>query len=107
MRLGNDSKERSYCVPIVIENERNEKRKSLKPFASEGLPPTKWEEFAKKKGIKNRKKDKVLWDEQTGTWKRRFGYDCVNDNKDVPIIDAKMTDEPGDSVMCLMSHDAY
>ncbi|OMO61412.1 Ribosomal biogenesis regulatory protein [Corchorus capsularis] len=59
-------------------------------------PPTKWEEFAKKKGIKNRKKDKVVWDEQTGTWKRRFGYDRVNDDKDVPIIDAKMTDEPGE-----------
>ncbi|XP_021275444.1 ribosome biogenesis regulatory protein homolog [Herrania umbratica] len=58
-------------------------------------PPTKWEEFAKKKGIKTRKKDKVVWDEQTGTWKRRYGYDRVNDDKDIPIIDAKMTDEPG------------
>ncbi|TYJ32166.1 hypothetical protein E1A91_A05G018900v1 [Gossypium mustelinum] len=58
-------------------------------------PPTKWEEFAKKKGITKRKKDKVLWDEQTGTWKRRFGYDRVNDDKDIPIIEAKMTDEPG------------
>ncbi|WCJ40904.1 hypothetical protein M5689_021803 [Euphorbia peplus] len=58
-------------------------------------PPTKWEEFAKKKGIKNRKKDKVVWDEQTGTWKRRYGYDRVNDDADVPIIEAKMTDEPG------------
>ncbi|KAG8487813.1 hypothetical protein CXB51_018264 [Gossypium anomalum] len=59
-------------------------------------PPTKWEEFAKKKGIKKRKKDKVVWDEQTGTWKRRFGYDRVNDDKDIPIIEAKMTDEPGE-----------
>ncbi|XWS26984.1 hypothetical protein CRYUN_Cryun26dG0076900 [Craigia yunnanensis] len=59
-------------------------------------PPTKWEEFAKKKGIKNCKKDKVVWDEQTGTWKRRFGYDRVNDDKDIPIIEAKMTDEPGE-----------
>ncbi|KAE8668526.1 Ribosome bioproteinsis regulatory protein-like protein [Hibiscus syriacus] len=56
-------------------------------------PPTKWEEFAKKKGIKKRKKDKVVWDEQTSTWKRRFGYDRVNDDKDVPIIEANMTDE--------------
>lgn len=43
-------------------------------------------------GIKKRKKDKVVWDEQTGTWKRRYGYDHVNDDKDVPIIEAKMTD---------------
>ncbi|KAK9141683.1 hypothetical protein Syun_011083 [Stephania yunnanensis] len=59
-------------------------------------PPTKWEEFAKKKGIKNRKKDKIVYDEQTGSWKRRHGYDRVNDDKDVPIIEAKMTDEPGE-----------
>ncbi|KAK1400013.1 Ribosome biogenesis regulatory protein [Heracleum sosnowskyi] len=58
-------------------------------------PPTKWEEFAKKKGIKNFKKDKQVFDEQTGTWKRRYGYDRVNDDNDVPIIEAKMTDEPG------------
>ncbi|TYJ20786.1 hypothetical protein E1A91_A08G020400v1 [Gossypium mustelinum] len=45
---------------------------------------------------KKRKKDKVAWDEQTGTWKRRFGYDSVNDDKDIPIIEAKMTDEPGE-----------
>ncbi|OVA00443.1 Ribosomal biogenesis regulatory protein [Macleaya cordata] len=59
-------------------------------------PPTKWEVFAQKKGIKNRKKDKVVFDEQTGTWKRRHGYDRVNDDRDVPIIEAKMTDEPGE-----------
>ncbi|CAA7396027.1 unnamed protein product [Spirodela intermedia] len=59
-------------------------------------PPTKWEEFAKMKGIKNRKKDKRVFDEQTGTWKRRHGYDRVNDDKDIPIIDAKLTDEPGE-----------
>lgn len=58
-------------------------------------PPTKWEEFAKKKGIQNRKKDKQVFDDQTGTWKRRYGYDRVNDDNDVPIIEAKMTDEPG------------
>ncbi|PON88975.1 Ribosomal biogenesis regulatory protein [Trema orientale] len=59
-------------------------------------PPTKWEIFAKAKGIKNRKKDKVAYDEQTGTWKRRYGYDHANDEENVPIIDAKMTDEPGE-----------
>ncbi|XP_078433204.1 ribosome biogenesis regulatory protein (RRS1) family protein [Wolffia australiana] len=59
-------------------------------------PPTKWEEFAKMKGIKKRKKGKQVFDEQTGTWKRRFGYDRVNDDKDVAIIDAKLTDEPGE-----------
>ncbi|KAK4343492.1 hypothetical protein RND71_036586 [Anisodus tanguticus] len=56
-------------------------------------PPTKWEVFAKKKGIQKRKKDKVVFDDQTGSWKRRHGYDRVNDDKDVPIIEAKATDE--------------
>ncbi|KAH1108854.1 hypothetical protein J1N35_012622 [Gossypium stocksii] len=60
--------------------------------ASKAYPPTKWQEFAKRKGIKKRKKDKVAWDEQTGTWNRRFGYDSVNDDKDIPVIEAKMTD---------------
>ena len=43
-------------------------------------------------GIQKHKKDKVAFDEQTGTWKRRHGYDRVNDDKDVPIIEAKMND---------------
>lgn len=59
-------------------------------------PPTKWETFAKMKGIQKRKKDKRAFDEQTGTWKRRYGYDRVNDDNDVPIIEAKITDEPGE-----------
>ncbi|GAB4832874.1 hypothetical protein Ancab_006891 [Ancistrocladus abbreviatus] len=59
-------------------------------------PPTRWEIFAKEKGIKKHKKDKLVWDEQTQKWKRRFGYDRVNDDADVPIIEAKMTDEIGE-----------
>jgi hypothetical protein len=43
-------------------------------------------------GIKNRKKDKTEYDEQTGTWKRRYGYDRANDEENIPIIEAKMTD---------------
>ncbi|XP_038878495.1 ribosome biogenesis regulatory protein homolog [Benincasa hispida] len=59
-------------------------------------PPTKWELFAQKKGIKKRKKDKRVYDEQAGTWKRRHGYDRANDEENIPIIEAKMTDEPGE-----------
>ncbi|XP_028766327.1 ribosome biogenesis regulatory protein homolog [Neltuma alba] len=57
-------------------------------------PPTKWELFAQKKGIKKRKKDKVAYDEQSGTWKRRFGYDHANDEEAIPIIEAKPNDDP-------------
>lgn len=55
-------------------------------------PPTKWEQFAKMKGITKHKKNKREWDEQTQTWKRTYGYDRVNDDKDIPIIEAKATD---------------
>ncbi|KAI4979452.1 hypothetical protein ZWY2020_016205 [Hordeum vulgare] len=58
-------------------------------------PPTKWEQFAKSKGIIKHKKNKRAWDEQTNSWKRTYGYDRVNDDRDVPIIEAKLTDEPG------------
>ncbi|TVU36033.1 hypothetical protein EJB05_17943 [Eragrostis curvula] len=58
-------------------------------------PPTKWEQFAKMKGITKRKKNKREWDEQTQSWKRTYGYDRVNDDRDIPIIEAKATDEPG------------
>ena len=43
-------------------------------------------------GIKNRKKDKIEYDEQSGAWKRRYGYDRANDEENIPIIEAKMTD---------------
>ncbi|KAG8052164.1 hypothetical protein GUJ93_ZPchr0001g30611 [Zizania palustris] len=66
-------------------------------FPARSMPkhPTKWEEFVKMKGITKRKKNKRQWDEQTQTWKRTYGYDRVNDDKDIPIIEAKATDEPG------------
>ncbi|KAL0740274.1 hypothetical protein Bca4012_081787 [Brassica carinata] len=59
-------------------------------------PPTKWEEFALKKGIQKRKKDKIVYDENTDQFKRRHGYDRVNDDNDIPIIEAKASDEPGE-----------
>ncbi|RCV14813.1 hypothetical protein SEVIR_3G009700v4 [Setaria viridis] len=68
-------------------------------------PPTKWELFAKAKGITKRKKNKREWDEQTQSWKRTYGYDRVNDDKDIPIIDAKATDEPGVDPFALRRQD--
>jgi len=36
---------------------------------------TKWEKFAKEKGIDNRKKrDRMLWNDDTQTWAPRYGY---------------------------------
>jgi PREDICTED: similar to rrs1 protein len=45
-------------------------------------PPTKWEAFAKAKGIRKRKKEKLFWDEVSKSWKPRYGYRSVNFNND-------------------------
>jgi regulator of ribosome biosynthesis len=38
-------------------------------------PPTKWEKYAKEKGIeKKKKKDRVVWDDVVQQWVPQFGY---------------------------------
>ena len=39
-------------------------------------PPveTKWEKFAKEKGIQKKKKERMVWDEETQTYRPRYGY---------------------------------
>jgi len=59
-------------------------------------PPTKWELFAARKGITKQKRSKLVWDEPTGTYKRRWGYDKANDDAEVPIIVAGPNDVPGE-----------
>ncbi|XP_060065364.1 ribosome biogenesis regulatory protein homolog [Ylistrum balloti] len=41
---------------------------------------TKWEEYARMKGIQNRKRSKMVWDEQTKEWKPRWGYNRAGDD---------------------------
>jgi regulator of ribosome biosynthesis len=57
-------------------------------------PPTKWEQFAQRKGIVKHKRSKLEFDEAAGEWRRRFGYKRANDEAAVPIIEAK----PGEEV---------
>jgi len=59
-------------------------------------PLTKWEKFKKVRGINTRKKDKIVYDEVSGEWKRRFGYDRANDPLQVPIIEAPGNWQEGD-----------
>ncbi|KAK6152365.1 hypothetical protein DH2020_015000 [Rehmannia glutinosa] len=44
------------------------KRWSLYLQLPKPRPPTKWEVFAQKKGIQKRNKEKLVFDEQTGSW---------------------------------------
>lgn len=56
-------------------------------------PLTKWEKFAKEKGIVKKKRSKLAFDEATQDWKRIHGYDKANDALDVPIIEASDKDK--------------
>lgn len=45
--------------------------------------PTKWEQFAAKKGIKKKAKDgKLVFDEETGKWVPKWGYGGINKKLD-------------------------
>jgi regulator of ribosome biosynthesis len=66
-----------------------------KPLPPREKPMTKWDKFAKEKGIKKRKRSKMVFDEQTDEWKRRHGYDRAGDANKIIIMDAKMSDVPG------------
>ncbi|NXY87110.1 RRS1 protein, partial [Alcedo cyanopectus] len=37
-------------------------------------PPTRWEQFARLKGIRRRKRTSLVWDEEAKEWRRRWGY---------------------------------
>lgn len=47
----------------------------------EPKPPTRWERFAAKKGIKPKTREQrrnLTFDEQSGEWKRKWGYQGLN-----------------------------
>ncbi|CAM6084834.1 unnamed protein product [Calypogeia fissa] len=58
--------------------------------------PTKWEQFAQKKGIVKRKRSKLEFDEATDEWRRRHGYKRVRDDNDIPVLPAKESDVLGE-----------
>jgi hypothetical protein len=58
-------------------------------------PPTKWEEYAKKKGIVKRKRSQRVWDEEQGEWRGRHGFNRVADPNDTPIVEAKAWEQSG------------
>jgi regulator of ribosome biosynthesis len=44
--------------------------------------PTKWESYAKEKGISSRKKEKLVYDDTNQEWKPRYGYNRIGAEKD-------------------------
>jgi regulator of ribosome biosynthesis len=58
---------------------------------------TKWQRFAAKKGIKPKTREarkNLAWDEETGEWKRKWGYQALNKKgEDYPIVEVDMKAE--------------
>lgn len=67
-----------------------------KPVPQE-KPPTKWERFAAKKGIKAKTRDarrNLAYDETSGEWTRKWGYKGLNKKgEDAPIMEVDMQKE--------------
>lgn len=61
----------------------------------EPKPETKWEKFARDKGIVNKKKERMVYDDVTGEYKPRFGYKRISNGlEDTPIVEVKAGDDP-------------
>ncbi|KAK4528037.1 hypothetical protein GAYE_SCF48G5971 [Galdieria yellowstonensis] len=89
--------------------EQNSERKSLrelptattvvpraKPIPKE-KPLTKWQKFAKSRGIKKRKRDKFTWDEARGEFRPIHGYRSINDERDQAVMPHDPSLAPGES----------
>jgi regulator of ribosome biosynthesis len=70
------------------------------PRAMPPPPPkqeTKWEKFAKQKGIplNKEKRSRKVWDEATGSWMYRHGYEKANKKENEwPIMEVGAKDDP-------------
>lgn len=61
----------------------------------EPKPETKWEKYAKEKNIKNKKKERMVWDEATQTYKPTWGYKRIKGGiEDEGFIEIKPGDDP-------------
>lgn len=58
------------------------------------------------KGIRKRKRSKLVYDDEAKEWRRRHGYKRANDDSEVPVIEAKAGDKvrssAADTEACLV-----
>ncbi|XP_053569127.1 ribosome biogenesis regulatory protein homolog [Bombina bombina] len=59
-------------------------------------PPTRWEEFAKLKGIQKKKKTNLVWDDVHKEWRRRWGYKRAKDDTKEWLIEVPVTADPNE-----------
>lgn len=70
-----------------------------------GKAMTKWEQFAKQKGIEKKKKGGKVWDEELKDWRPRYGYNRANDASQATIIEHREGDDPSLDPWTKMSHE--
>uniref|UniRef100_A0A8C5PX00 Ribosome biogenesis regulatory protein n=1 Tax=Leptobrachium leishanense TaxID=445787 RepID=A0A8C5PX00_9ANUR len=66
--------------------------------------PTRWEEFAKLKGIQKKKKTNLVWDEVHKQWRRRWGYQRAKDNTKEWLIELPVTADPAEDQFAKRIH---
>ncbi|XP_066536245.1 ribosome biogenesis regulatory protein homolog [Hoplias malabaricus] len=59
-------------------------------------PPTKWEQFARLKGIQKKKKTNLVWDEVHKEWRRRWGYKRAKDDTKEWLIEVPEKADPNE-----------
>ncbi|KAM6900130.1 ribosome biogenesis regulatory protein homolog [Xenentodon cancila] len=59
-------------------------------------PPTRWEQFAKLKGIQKKKKTNLVWDETAKEWRRRWGYRRAKDDTKEWLIEVPESADPSE-----------
>ncbi|XP_046404262.1 ribosome biogenesis regulatory protein homolog [Ischnura elegans] len=58
-------------------------------------PLTKWQQYAKEKGIKKKKKDKLVWDEVVQKWVPNYGYKKASAQKEKDwVIEVPQSADP-------------
>jgi len=57
-------------------------------------PATKWESFAKLKGIKKKKKERMVWDENEKKYKPSWGYKRVNEESKTWVLEVPENADP-------------
>eukprot|EP01083_Nonionella_stella_P048410 129447_1 len=68
-------------------------------------PLTRWQQFAQRKGIQKKKKDKIEYDEASGEWRRRHGYKRANDEQEQWVIEHKEGTDPSVDPFMKMQND--
>ncbi|KAK3091416.1 hypothetical protein FSP39_019741 [Pinctada imbricata] len=57
-------------------------------------PPSRWELYARLKGIQKRKKGRMVWDDQKKEYRPRWGYDRANDDTKDWLIEIPQNADP-------------